>query len=90
MKQGHQNSDGWQDDNDDYDATIVPGNFLAESYKWRTREMGQSEINQREQNNSRIHSSSSSNNNYRRNFRIEGVEIEKQFSSQIHKPNHTH
>lgn len=53
MKQGHQNSDGWQDDNDD-DATIVPGNFLAESYKWRTREMGQSVINQREQNNSRI------------------------------------
>lgn len=27
---------------------------------------------------------------YGKNFRIEGVEIEKQFSGQIHKPNHTH
>lgn len=85
MKQGHQNSDGWQDDNDNDCSWQLSGRILQMADE---RAMGQSEINQREQNNSRTTEEQA--RDYGKNFRIEGVEIEKQFSSQIHKPNHTH
>lgn len=89
MKQGHQNSDGWQDDNDNDCSRQLSGRILqmADESNGTVRDKS---TRTKQFPNTAAATTEEQARDYGKNFRIEGVEIEKQFSSQIHKPNHTH